>query len=126
MTPQELENAFDSMIPTLAKVPNVTQDMLAFDGSAQDIELFGYFFYEGILPEIFPDTRKAALYILAKALCNDLGFEWAENLLLTHKKSGLTVNLDAIKPDESKGIETDFGAIDTCFDSVKLTIARRR
>jgi hypothetical protein len=32
MTPQELEDAFHSMIPILAKAPNVTHDMLAFDG----------------------------------------------------------------------------------------------
>jgi hypothetical protein len=125
MTPQDLEAAFQSMIPVLAKVPNVTKEMLAFNGSALDIDLFGYFFYEGIMPGIYSDSRKAALHILARVLCNDLGFEWSEDLLLTHRKSGIIVNLNEIRPDETKGIETDFGAIDECYDSVKQTIARR-
>jgi hypothetical protein len=77
MTIEELKTAFQSMIPILAKVPGVTKEMLGFNGSAEDIQTIGYFFYENVLPDVFPDSEKAALYILGRALCNDLGFEWS-------------------------------------------------
>jgi hypothetical protein len=125
MTREELKEAFEAMIPVLANLPSVTKEMLDFDGSARDIESIGYFFYENILPDVFPDNRKAALYILAQALCNDLGFEWSGELILKQKRSGITVDLDSIELKKSEGIELFSSAIEDCFDNVRLTIARR-
>jgi hypothetical protein len=122
MTIEELKNAFQSMIPILANVPGVTKEMLDFNGSLRDFDALGYFFYEDILPNAFPDSRKAALYILAQVLCNELGFEWTENLVLKHPKSGITVDLESIEPKEDEGM---FSAIEDCYDDARLTIARR-
>ena len=48
ITRQDLKIAFDAMIRVLSAVRNVTGPMLVFDGSADDIERFGYFYDEGL------------------------------------------------------------------------------
>jgi hypothetical protein len=126
MTRKELEVAFHSMLAVLAKVPGITNEMLTFDGTARDLETIGYFYYENVLPSAFPDSAKAVRYVLARALCIELGFDWNEESLLTHPSTGLTVDLDSIRPDQLKGLETDSVAAAECFESMRTAIARRR
>ena len=124
VTRQDLRNAFDAMIRVLSRVPNVTGTMLAFDGSAEDIERFGYFFEEGLLPERFSDTMHAGWYILAGVLRNELGFEWSGETSLMQSKYGVAVNLADVIPNEAEGLHSLFDAVDECFDSTKIAISR--
>ena len=67
MTRKELEKPLMKRFQ-FEKVPNVTTEMLEFNGSAKDIEIIGYFFYENVLPDVFPDSRKCGTLYSRKSI----------------------------------------------------------
>ena len=125
MTEDDLQESFEDMVNWLRTVPNVSENMLCFDGSAHDIERFGYFFCEDVLPGHFGDCLNAGRYILGKVLENEFGFEW-DGMILRQNEHNLTVDLNAIVIDESKALLDASDAVDECFESIKAMVYRKR
>ncbi|MEZ6072515.1 MAG: hypothetical protein R3C10_20205 [Pirellulales bacterium] len=125
MLKQKLRNAFDELTAALSGIPNVTEDMLDFSGHSDDIDNFGYFYYEGILPDAFDNDLDAARYILGTVLENDHGFHWKDGIL-QHDKYDMQVDLASVDVDATIDDDDASSAIGRAYESITSELARRR
>jgi hypothetical protein len=124
MDKKSLKESFDRLIATLKCVPNVADEMLRFDGSANDIETIGYFFYEGVLSDSSRDCLNALRYILGHVLESSYGFDW-KGTVLEHPNFNIRLDLASIQIDQSQQSDA-FDAINAHFDSINQKLSKFR